>query len=95
MNSERLIALIDSLGEAERRKYVVFSELTGIKKDTLKNLCRGQQRFNDEHLEAISKAYPQYKIWFAFGETYPELGQISPELEETVSEYGRAGTDTD
>lgn len=93
MKAERLIALINSLGESERKKYVKFAEMTGIKKDTLRNLCREQQRFNDEHLEAISEAFPQYKMWFAFGETHPEIGQISPELEETLDSYGETGTD--
>lgn len=95
MKKERLIVLIDSLGEPERKKYVAFSELTGIKKDTLKNLCRGQQRFNDEHLEAIAECFPQFKLWFAFGETAPEIGQISPDIAETASDYGKTGTDTD
>ena len=94
MNKDRLIVLIDSLGEPERKKYIAFSEVTGIKKDTLKNLCRGQQRFNDEHLEAIAAAYPQYKMWFAFGETHPEIGQISPELDHVADDYRGTGTDT-
>lgn len=95
MKKERLIELIDSLGLSERQKYVAFSDITGIKKDTLKNLCRGQQRFNDEHLEAIAKAYPEYKMWFAFGETIPEIGQISPEIKATSEHYAKTGTDTE
>ena len=94
MKKERLIALIDSLGESDRKKYVAFAEITGIKKDTLRNLCRGQQRFNDEHLEAIANVYPQYKMWFAFGETHPEIGQISPALDQVADDYSGTGTDT-
>jgi len=94
MTPERLIVLINGLGESDRKKYVAFSNLTGIKKDTLRNLCRGQQRFNDEHLAAIAEAFPQYKYWFAFGEAAPEIGQVSPELEVTSEDYGKTGTDT-
>ena len=95
MKKERLIALIDSMGEVDKRKYVAFAELTGIKKDTLKNLCFGKQRFNDEHLDAITNEFPQYKMWFAFGETYPEIGQISPEIEDISEQLKSTGTDTE
>jgi len=86
MTPERLIELIDSQGHSDRKKYVEMEKLTGIKKETIKNLCRSHQKFNNEHLEAFAEAFPQYKMWFAFGEVYPEIGQISPALE---NEEGR------
>ncbi len=43
----------------------------------------GKQAANEEHIKALSKLWPEYKFWLVFGETMPECGQISPELEET------------
>lgn len=37
---------------------------------------RGQIR--SEEIEEIGKAFPDYKLWLAFGEEMPEAGQISP-----------------
>jgi len=86
MMHERFIELVNRFTE-ERTKYKDLEELTGIKRSTLKALFEGRQRFNEEHICAISKAFPQYKMWFVFGETHPELGQISPELEDTRKAY--------
>ena len=33
-------------------------------------------------------------MWFAFGETYPEIGQVSPELDQIVDNYEETGMDT-
>ena len=71
-----------------------FSELSGLERKKVKNLLDGNQRFNEEHIELITNAYPQFKMWFVFGETHPEIGQISPELEETADSYGETGTGT-
>lgn len=86
MMHERFIVLANHEAE-ERTKYKDLEALTGIKRSTLKALYEGRQRFNEEHITAISEAFPQYKMWFVFGEVYPELGQISPEVEETRKAY--------
>lgn len=86
MMRERFIVLVNSETE-ERTKYKDLEALTGIKRSALKALYEGRQRFNEEHIAAISEAFPQYKMWFVFGETYPDLGQISPEIEELREAY--------
>jgi len=60
-----------------------FAEKTGIKKQTIENIEREAQKVNAEHLQAIGNQFPEYRYWLAYGETLPEAGQISPELEET------------
>lgn len=60
-----------------------FADKTGIKKQTIENIEREAQKVNAEHLQAIGNAFPQYRFWLAYGETLPEAGQISPEIEET------------
>lgn len=59
-----------------------FAEKTGIKKQTIENIEREAQKVNAEHIQAIGNQYPQYRYWLAYGETLPESGQISPEIEE-------------
>ena len=55
------------------------------------NLKTGKQRANEEHIEAITKAYPEYAYWITTGLTLPESGQISPELEETRQNLKKVG----
>ena len=87
MMNDRLIALIDFLATSDRKKFTEFSEKTGIEPKHLKNLYHKRQRINQDHITAICTAYPQYKYWLVFGEVQPDLGQISPDLEETRKAY--------
>lgn len=82
MRKDRLIALINYECGNSRTRYKDFSEKTGISKETLRAICDGRQRINEEIEDKIIGLYPQYKMWFVFGETYPELGQLSPDIEE-------------
>lgn len=86
MMRERLIVLVNTTTN-ERTKHVDFERKTGIKRSTVKSLLDGKQRFNEEHITAIAKAFPQYRVWFALGETYPDIGQTSPDLEAISKEY--------
>lgn len=95
MMKERLIVLVNQSATSQRTKNKEFGELTGIKKETVRALADGRQKFNEDYIQAITEAFPQYKMWFAFGETYPEIGQLSPDLEETSNNYGKTGTDTE
>lgn len=55
------------------------------------NLKTGKQRANEDHIEAIINAYPEYAYWLATGKTSPEIGQISPELEESRRNLKKVG----
>lgn len=59
------------------------------------NIKRGKARLGINDAEELAKKFPEYALWLITGNTIPEAGQISPDLKETVSEYGRTGTDTD
>jgi transcriptional regulator with XRE-family HTH domain len=70
------------------RKYKKLSrrkleQETGIADYTWQAVEIGRQLATEEHIKAISNLWPEYKYWLVFGETLPECGQISPELEET------------
>ncbi|WP_271271907.1 hypothetical protein [Aliamphritea hakodatensis] len=75
-------------------KHKEFSELSGLDRKKVKNLLDGNQRFNEEHIHLITTAFPQYKMWFVFGQTQPETEQTSPELEEGADSTGETGTNT-
>lgn len=87
MIKDRLIGLVNHCASSERLRYKEFEEITQIPKSTVRAMCDGRQKVNTDHLEAIADAFPQFKMWLAFGETYPEIGQVSPEIEQ---EDGRA-----
>ena len=93
MMRERLIDLVNRT-TTPRTKHKEFSEMTGLERRTVKALLDGAQRFNEDHIKAISAAFPQYKMWFVFGEIHPDIGQISPELDQTAGDYQGTGTDT-
>jgi len=76
--NKRIRFLRDSLGLGRQ----AFADKTGIKKQTIENIERESQKVNGEQLKAIGEKWPEYRFWLAWGETIPEAGQISPELEE-------------
>jgi hypothetical protein len=79
MIRERLITMIEKSGF----KNEELEEKTGIAATKWGNLRTRKQRVNEDHIKAIEKIWPEYKYWIVFGETMPEAGQISPEIEET------------
>jgi len=59
-----------------------LEEATGIRDSTWQSVEIGRQKANTDHIEALEKLWPEYKYWIVFGETAPEIGQISPEIED-------------
>ena len=76
---ERIRKLRESLGFDR----TMFEAKTGIKAKTWANVENGLQKANEEHIKAIIEKWPEYAYWLATGETLPEAGQISPEIEKT------------
>ena len=91
MIKDRLIALINAECPNERTKYKDFEDRVGIRKETLRALCNGRQRFNEEHIEAVASAFPDFRYWLVFGEELPESGQISPMTKATRESYQQTG----
>ena len=79
MIGERLGILRKYKGLSRRK----LEQETNIADYTWQAVEIGKQAANEEHIEALSKLWPEYKFWLVFGETMPECGQISPEIEET------------
>ncbi|WP_255556648.1 DNA-binding protein [Methylococcus sp. Mc7] len=68
-----------------------LEERTGITAYKWGNLLTGKQRVNEDHITALTKLWPEYAYWITTGKTIPEVGQISPELEETRKKLAKAG----
>lgn len=68
-----------------------FEKATGIKSKTWANIENGFQLANEEHINAIIKVWPEHAYWLTTGQTLPEAGQISPELEEIREKLNQAG----
>lgn len=78
MIGERIEILRKFKGLSRRK----LEQETGIADYTWQSVEIGKQAANEEHITALSKIWPEYKYWLVFGETMPEAGQISPEIEE-------------
>jgi len=74
-------------------KSKILEEETGIDRDRWNNLRKTNPtaKVRAEEVEAIVKVFPEYAYWITTGETLPEAGQISPELEETRRNLSKAG----
>lgn len=77
MIGERIRNLRDFKGLSRRD----LEKETGIPEYTWKAVETEKQIPNENHIDAIAKLWPEYKFWIVFGETMPECGQISPEME--------------
>ncbi|MEW6038403.1 MAG: helix-turn-helix transcriptional regulator [Pseudomonadota bacterium] len=64
---------------------------TGVEDYKWRAIEEERQQTNEEHITALAKIWPEYKYWIVFGETIPEAGQISPEIEETREKLAKAG----
>jgi len=84
---ERLIKLMDykQTGPAD------LSRKTGIAAQRWADIRIGRVRASTEELDACVKLWPEYAYWIATGETLPQAGQISPEMEETRQKLLKVG----
>lgn len=55
-----------------------LSEITSIKKDRWDNIFKGLTEPRINELEALTSIMPEYKLYLAFGDEEPEVGQVSP-----------------
>lgn len=81
---ENFIERVKSIEEAEKLSREDLAMKAGMKYTRLRNLLGGQGQPRLEDIEAIAKAYPEYKHWLVFGEELPEAGQISPMTKQTM-----------
>ena len=91
MHISKKIRLIRESEELGRK---AFSEVIEISQRSLEGIENRGTDPASTVLQAVCKAFPQYTFWLTLDKTEPKIGQISPELESILSEYGKTGTDT-
>jgi transcriptional regulator with XRE-family HTH domain len=68
-----------------------LEQITGISKYIWGNLFTGKQRVNEDHINSIIKLWPEYAYWLTTGETIPNAGQISPEVDKARENLKKVG----
>lgn len=78
MSNLDVIDRINLLVEAEKLSREMLSRRTGINYSRWTNVLQRKAKARHEEIEALGKAWPEYRLWLAFGDVLPEAGQISP-----------------
>lgn len=86
-----VIDRVKLLRTLEGISYVELCEKTGIEKKRLENVINDKAKIRHEEIEAIGKAWPEYRLWIAYGEEIPEAGQISPMTKSAQKDLGKLG----
>ncbi|ANE57475.1 helix-turn-helix transcriptional regulator [Methylomonas sp. DH-1] len=81
---------IRAIRNAEGMNRTELEAVTNIPAKTWANIENGQQKANEDHLLAITNAWPKYALWLMTDQTAPEIGQISPEIEATRAKLKQA-----
>tara|TARA_R110000850_G_scaffold97031_2_gene202715 strand:+ start:906 stop:1184 length:279 start_codon:yes stop_codon:yes gene_type:complete len=88
---EDAVIRIKALCETEKLSREQLAEKTGIKYSRWHNLMNDRGKIKSEEIEALGKAWPEYRIWIAYGDELPEAGQISPMTKKAQEDLGEAG----
>lgn len=88
---DRLLEIIETRNPLKRFKEM--EELCGFSATTWKNIYHGKQKANEEHLDAVTKAFPQYACWLGSGLTFEKEGHTSPVMERIQRDLRKAGRD--
>ncbi len=78
MKTPDVIDRINLLVESEGLSREALSKKTGISYTRWTNTLQRKAKLRHEEIEAVGKAWPQYRLWIAYGEELPDAGQISP-----------------
>jgi len=73
------IIRIKSLLKIKQLKVDDLAKKTSITYSRWANVLSGKAKLRHAEIEALGNAYPEHKLWLAFGETLPHAGQTSPE----------------
>lgn len=88
---EDAVIRIKTLCETESLSREQLAEKTGIKYSRWHNLMNDRGKIKSDEIEAVGKAWPEYRIWIAYGEELPEAGQISPMTKKAQEDLGTTG----
>lgn len=86
---------IRALREAEEMGRQVFSDMTGIPKNTLTRLEQGRNVPSGKVLMLVTKAFPKYTLWLMNNQVIEEVGQISPEMEKARKSLKKSELDSE
>ncbi|MCP5279664.1 MAG: DNA-binding protein [Thiobacillus sp.] len=75
------------------KRFKEMEELCGFSATTWNNIYHGKQKANEEHIDAVIKAFPQYRVWLGSGLTFEKEGHTSPVLERIQRDLRKAGRD--
>ena len=91
MDTLDVIDRINLLVEFEKLGREQLSQKTGINYTRWTNALQRKAKLRHEEIEAIGKAWPEYRLWIAYGEEIPEAGQISPMTKKAIEDLGKQG----
>lgn len=91
MENLDVIDRINLIIETEKISRDLLSQKTGIGYTRWTNAIQRKAKLRHEEIEAIGKAWPEYKLWLAYGEEMPEAGQISPMTKKALGDLGKQG----
>ena len=83
-----VIDRINLIIEAEKLSREMLSQRTGINYTRWTNALQRKAKLRHEEIEAVGKAWPEYRLWLAYGDEMPEAGQISPMTKAAQKELG-------
>jgi len=69
---------IKTLLKAKQLKVDDLATLTDITYSRWANVLAGKAKIRHIEVEALGNAYPEHKLWIAYGDTLPQVGQVSP-----------------
>ncbi|WP_136066423.1 helix-turn-helix transcriptional regulator [Modicisalibacter radicis] len=86
---------IRAIREAEDMGRQEFSDLTGIKKQTLISTEQGRMACSLKTVKQVLSVFPKYTMWLVNDQVLEEAGQVSPEIEKARKAFKPTGTDTE
>ena len=82
-----VISRIKALMQAKGLKVDDLAMETRIGYSRWSNVLSGKAKIRHEEIEALGKAFPEHKLWIAFGDTIPQAGQTMPGIAEEHPPY--------
>lgn len=79
--ARRLISIIE-WRLPNRGRFARIAELTGTSKSAWSAVNSGRNEPGGTTLEAVCKIYPEYAYWLMTGQTDPDHGHTSPDIEQ-------------
>jgi hypothetical protein len=81
MIHERFIKVINAK-LPRKGAFTQLEQLTGINARSWGHAYNGRTQPGAEHLEQLCRLFPEYTRWLMTGQTRPEMGDTSPDLEQ-------------